>query len=89
VPYAWAITGIVYRTSVIKDKINSRTQLFNPPTEISKHIITSLDHFGTISVLLLALGKDMASENIADFRRALSLLKQQMIYIEDYSYGMT
>jgi spermidine/putrescine transport system substrate-binding protein len=89
VPYAWGTIGIAYRTSVIKDEINSWTQLFNPPAEVGKRIIMPLDYFGTISVLLLTLGKDMASENIADFRQALSLLKQQMPYIKDYSYGMT
>lgn len=88
-PYAWGTVGIAYRTSIIKADINSWTQLFNPPSEVGKRIIMPLDDFGTISVLLLALRKDMASENITDFRQALALLKQQMPFIKDYSLGMT
>lgn len=88
-PYAWGTVGIAYRASIIKDDINSWVQLFNPPAEVGKRIIMPLDDFGTISVLLLALGKDMASENIDDFRQALKLLKQQMPFIKDYSLGMT
>jgi spermidine/putrescine-binding protein len=88
-PYAWGSIGIAYRTSIIKEEITSWTQLFNPPVKVGKRIMMPLDDFGTISVLLLALGKDMASEKIADFRQALELLKQQMPYVKDYSLGMT
>ena len=88
-PYAWGTIGIAYRTSIIKADINSWTQLFNPPSEVGKRIIMQLDDFGTISALLLALGKDMASEDIDDFHQALALLKQQMPFIKDYSLGTT
>jgi spermidine/putrescine transport system substrate-binding protein len=88
-PYAWGSIGIAYRTSIIKEEITSWSQLFNPPAEVGKRIMLPLDDFGTVSVLLLAIGKNMASENIDDFKQALELLKQQMPYVKDYSLGMT
>ena len=86
VPYFWGTVGIAYRSDLIKEKITSWKQLFNPPETIGKKIAMIDSGREVIGMALKALGYSINTTDIKKIKEAEKLLHQQQRYVKGYSY---
>jgi len=85
VPYTWGTLGIAYRKDIVKEKINSWKQLFQPEESLKGKIMMIKDSNETISMALKALGYSVNSTNQEEFDQAEQLLLAQKPFVKKYS----
>ncbi|MFT6985808.1 MAG: spermidine/putrescine transport system substrate-binding protein [Psychromonas sp.] len=89
IPYAKGTMGIVHRTSVSKNKIDSWNDILPPPKE---HIGTTMmikDDVDTVAIALLAQGFDPFTRDENELKSAYSLLVAQSKYLLNYGYPIS
>lgn len=89
VPYAKGSMGIIHRSSISVEKIDSWYNLLNPPQEHLGGTVMLKDDIDTTAIALLALGLDPFTEDKADLQKSYQLLSKQSNLILQYSYPIS
>ncbi|QTA82793.1 Extracellular solute-binding protein [Desulfonema limicola] len=85
VPYTWGTIGIAYRQDIIKTKITSWKQLFEPEESLKGKIMMIKDSNDTIGMALKALGYSINSTSAKELDQAEKLLLSQKPFVKKYS----
>ncbi|MBF0279998.1 MAG: spermidine/putrescine ABC transporter substrate-binding protein [SAR324 cluster bacterium] len=86
IPYFWGTVGIVYRSDLVSQKINSWKQLFHPSEDLRGKVLMIKDYRDTIGAALKSLGYSLNSENLKELDEAEKILLAQKAYVKKYSY---
>jgi spermidine/putrescine transport system substrate-binding protein len=86
VPYLWGTMGIAYRQDLVKEKIESWTQLFKPAEYLRNKIVMIKDSRETLGLALKSLGYSFNSTEPEHYKQAEGLLLAQRPFVREYSY---
>lgn len=89
VPYLWGTFGIVYRSDLIPDEIDSWKQFYHPKEEWrGKMMLVDIHRLG-IGLALKSLGYSINTEDSKAVGEAIELLRMQRPYVQTYGYLKT
>ncbi|MGB5447145.1 MAG: spermidine/putrescine ABC transporter substrate-binding protein [Psychromonas sp.] len=89
VPYLWGTFGIVYRSDLIKEKITSWMQFYQPKEAWrGKMMVVDIHRLG-LGLALKGLGHSINSEDPKAVNEAIALLNKQKPYVQTYGYFKT
>lgn len=86
IPYFWGTTGIAYRKDLVKHKIDSWKDLFNPAEAQRGKISMIGAHRDLIGLALKSLGYSINSTSFSEMTEAKKLLLNQKKYVKGYNY---
>jgi spermidine/putrescine transport system substrate-binding protein len=86
VPYFWGTTGIIYRTDLAPEAIDSWMKLFRPSNELSGRIVMLGDPVDLPLTALQALGLRMDHLDDDAFAAVEALLAEQKVHVRHYGY---
>lgn len=89
VPYLWGTLGIVYRSDLIKDDIDSWKQFYQPREDWRGNMMLVDIHRLGIGLALKSLGYSMNTEDPGAVNEAIRLLQKQRPYVQTYGYLKT
>ncbi|WP_413698843.1 spermidine/putrescine ABC transporter substrate-binding protein [Psychromonas sp. KJ10-10] len=89
VPYLWGTFGIVYRSDLIKDKITSWMQFYQPQEAWrGKMMVVDIHRLG-LGLALKGLGHSINTDDPNAVNEAIALLNKQRPYVQTYGYFKT
>lgn len=86
VPYLWGTLGIAYRKDLIKGKVTSWRQLFEPAEILRGKILMINDVRDGVGMALKSLGYSANSANSEELAKAEALLLAQKPFVKRYGY---
>lgn len=86
IPYFWGTTGIAYRKDLVKGKVNSWKDLFQPREAQRGKVAMIGAHRDMIGLALKSLGYSINSTNFKELKEAKAILLKQKPYIKSYDY---
>lgn len=84
IPYFWGTLGIAYRTDLVKEKITSWKQLYEPDESLKGKIFMLSTQRDIIGSALKSLGYSINSTNTKEIDEAKTLLRQQKPFVNKY-----
>lgn len=85
-PYFWGTSGIAYRKDLIKSKVTSWMDLFQPNEALRGKIVMIGSHRDLIGAALKAKGYSLNSTSYKELKEAKELLLNQKPYVAGYEY---
>lgn len=86
VPYLWGTVGIAYRKDLVKEKVTSWEQFFEPKEELRGKIMMIEDSRDAIGMALKFLGYSVNSSSAIELTEVEMLLLSQKPYVKKYGY---
>lgn len=86
VPYFWGTTGIAYRKDLVKAKVTSWKDLFQPQEAQRGKVAMIGAHRDLVGHALKSLGYSINSTSIKELKDAKALLLKQKPYVKSYNY---
>lgn len=86
IPYFWGTTGIAYRKDLVKGKVTSWKDLFQPQEAQRGKIAMIGAHRDLIGLALKSLGYSINSTSFKELNEAKALLLKQKPYVKAYDY---
>lgn len=85
VPYLWGTTGLLYRSDLVSEPITRWMEVFRPRAELMGQIQMFQDPRELLIPALLALGYDVNTNNMEEYRLAIALIEQQRRDVRSYT----